>query len=182
MPSATKQQGCPCTEPIPCRAQAFPSSLYPCDPITGSLRKPPQQRGRMLRRSCSSITPGSRSLEALLEKTKATLSGRSAQTVQSPDDPSKPQRRFAFSKTLSKSLSQGSIWSVRSVRSQSSARRLFRGASIMLLASRDAKQLRAMPLPRLHRMRWWMCLEEVPRALHSILPQEEDQHGWGRCR
>eukprot|EP00063_Salmo_salar_P045019 XP_014019854.1 PREDICTED: FERM and PDZ domain-containing protein 4-like isoform X3 [Salmo salar] len=157
VPSATKQQGCPCTEPIPCRAQAFPSSLYPCDPITGSLRKPPQQRGRMLRRSCSSITPGSRSLEALLEKTKATLSGRSAQTVQSPDDPSKPQRRFAFSKTLSKSLSQGSVWSVRSVSSQSSGRRLFRGSSIMLPASLDAKQLQAVPPTRLDSSTWMRC-------------------------
>lgn len=46
----------------------------------------------MLRRSWSSITPGSGSLEALLEKTKATLNGRSAQRVQSPDDPIKPQR------------------------------------------------------------------------------------------
>uniref|UniRef100_A0A8C8FTQ1 FERM and PDZ domain containing 4 n=1 Tax=Oncorhynchus tshawytscha TaxID=74940 RepID=A0A8C8FTQ1_ONCTS len=159
VPSATKQQGCPCTEPIPCRAQAFPSSLHPCDPITGSLRKPPQQRGRMLRRSWSSITPGSRSLEELLEKTKATLSGRSAQRVQSPDDPSKPQRRFAFSKTLSKSLSlsQGSVWSVRSVSSQSSGRKLFRGASIMLPASLDAKQLQAVPLPRLDSSTWMRC-------------------------
>ncbi|CDQ57006.1 unnamed protein product [Oncorhynchus mykiss] len=147
------------SSPIPCRAQAFPSSLHPCDPITGSLRKPPQQRGRMLRRSWSSITPGSRSLEELLEKTKATLSGRSAQRVQSPDDPSKPQRRFAFSKTLSKSLSlsQGSVWSVRSVSSQSSGRKLFRGASIMLPASLDAKQLQAVPLPRLDSSTWMRC-------------------------
>uniref|UniRef100_A0A8C7WLM1 Toll-like receptor 7 n=1 Tax=Oncorhynchus mykiss TaxID=8022 RepID=A0A8C7WLM1_ONCMY len=185
VPSATKQQGCPCTEPIPCRAQAFPSSLHPCDPITGSLRKPPQQRGRMLRRSWSSITPGSRSLEELLEKTKATLSGRSAQRVQSPDDPSKPQRRFAFSKTLSKSLSlsQGSVWSVRSVSSQSSGRKLFRGASIMLPASLDAKQLQAVPLPRLDSSTWMRChgpfTHCFPKRKTNTDDDDDDEVGGG---
>ena len=139
----------------------------------------------MLRRSWSSITPGSRSLEELLEKTKATLSGRSAQRVQSPDDPSKPQRRFAFSKTLSKSLSlsQGSVWSVRSVSSQSSGRKLFRGASIMLPASLDAKQLQAVPLPRLDSSTWMRChgpfTHCFPKRKTNTDDDDDDEVGGG---
>lgn len=68
--------------------------------------------------------PGSRSLEALLEKTKATLTGKSAgQNLQSRDPP-KVQRIFS-AKTLPKSLSQGSV------ASNSSRRGLSREASLL---------------------------------------------------
>ncbi|XP_071783089.2 FERM and PDZ domain-containing protein 4 [Centroberyx gerrardi] len=114
-----------CPKPHP-HALAFPSSVPSCDPTTGSLRKP--RRVRMLRRSWSTLTPGSRSFEALLEKTKATLTGKSGvQNVQSQDNP-KLQGRFS-AKTLPKS------WSHGSVASHSSGRRLFRGASMLLPVS-----------------------------------------------
>lgn len=71
---------------------------------------------------------GSRSFEALLEKTKATLTGKSGgQNAQSQDSP-KLERRFS-AKTLPKS------WSHGSVASHSYGRRLFRGASMMLPVS-----------------------------------------------
>ncbi|XP_040913366.1 FERM and PDZ domain-containing protein 4 [Toxotes jaculatrix] len=99
---------------------ASPSSRSSCEPTTGSLRKP--RRVRMLRRSWSTIMPGSRSIEALLEKTKATLTGKSGgQNFQSLDAP-KVQRVFS-AKTLPKSFSQGSV------ASNSSARRPLREAS-----------------------------------------------------
>lgn len=70
-------------EPDP-HALAFPSSASSCDPTSGSLRKP--RRVPLLRRSWSTIMPGSRSLEALIDKTKATLSGKSrGQNFQSQD-------------------------------------------------------------------------------------------------
>ncbi|XP_023271705.1 FERM and PDZ domain-containing protein 4-like isoform X3 [Seriola lalandi dorsalis] len=104
-------------------ALASPSCGSSCDPTTGSLRKP--RRVRMLRRSWSTMMPVSRSLEALLEKTKATLTGKSAgQNFQSQDAP-KVQRKFS-SKTLPKSLSQGSV------ASNSSGRGVLRGASLLL--------------------------------------------------
>ncbi|XP_051260921.1 FERM and PDZ domain-containing protein 4 isoform X3 [Dicentrarchus labrax] len=104
-------------------ALAFSSSRSSCDPTTGSLRKP--RRVRMLRRSWSTIMPGSRSLEALLDKTKATLTGKSrGQNFQSQDPP-KVQRIFS-PKTLPKSFSQGSV------ASNSSGRRLLTGASLLL--------------------------------------------------
>ncbi|XP_070693894.1 FERM and PDZ domain-containing protein 4 [Pempheris klunzingeri] len=102
---------------------AFLSSGSSCDPSTGSLRKP--RRVRMLRRSWSTIMPGSRSLEALLDKTKATLTGRSGGQNFQSQDPPKIQRIFS-AKTLPKSLSQGSVMS------NSSGRRLLRGASLLL--------------------------------------------------
>lgn len=69
--------------------------------------------------------PGSRSLEALLEKTKATLTGKSGGQNFQSHDPPKVQRIFS-AKTLPKSLSQGSVVS------NSSGRRLLRGASLLL--------------------------------------------------
>lgn len=68
---------------------------------------------------------GSRSLEALFEKTKAILTGKNdSQNLQSQDPP-KEQMTFS-AKTLPKSLSQGSV------ASNSSGEQLLRGASLLL--------------------------------------------------
>lgn len=104
-------------------ALTFPSSRSSCDPTSGSLRKP--RRVRILRRSWSTIMTGSRSLEALLDKTKATLTGKSRGPNFQSQDPQKVQRMFS-SNTLPKSLSQGSVTS------NSAGRRLLRGASLLL--------------------------------------------------
>lgn len=109
-------------EPDP-HALAFPSSGSSRDPKTSSLRKP--RRDRMLRRSWSTTMPGSRSFEALLEKTRATLTRKSGSQNFQSQDPPKVQRIFS-AKTLPKSLSQGSV------ASNSSGRRLLRGASLLL--------------------------------------------------
>ncbi|XP_032385502.1 FERM and PDZ domain-containing protein 4 isoform X3 [Etheostoma spectabile] len=77
-----------------------------CEPKTSSIRKP--CRDRMLRRSWSTIMPNSRSLEALIEKTRATLTGRSNGQNFQTQDPPKVQKIFS-AKTLPKSLSQGSV-------------------------------------------------------------------------
>ncbi|KAM6934745.1 LOW QUALITY PROTEIN: FERM and PDZ domain-containing protein 4-like [Xenentodon cancila] len=94
-------------EPDPCTL-ASPSSGSSSDPKTSSLRKP--HRVRMLRRSWSTLMPGSRSLEALLEKTKATFSGKNEGQNSQSQDSSKVQRTFSV-KTLAKSVSQGSVTS-----------------------------------------------------------------------
>ncbi|XP_078118114.1 FERM and PDZ domain-containing protein 4-like [Sander vitreus] len=122
--SSTESRGLTQASPKPDpHALAFPSSGSLCDPKTSSIRKP--RRDRMLRRSWSTIMPSSRSLEALIEKTRATLTRRSGgQNFPSPDHP-KVQRIFS-AKTLPKSLSQGSV------ATNSSGRRLLRGASLLL--------------------------------------------------
>ncbi|XP_051815219.1 uncharacterized protein LOC127537212 [Acanthochromis polyacanthus] len=112
-------------EPDP-HALAFPSSGSSCDPTTGSLRRP--RRVRMLRRSWSTLMPGSKSLEALLEKTKATFTGKNDGQNSKSQDPPKERRTFS-AKTLPKSLSHGSV------ASNSSGRRLLRGASLLLTES-----------------------------------------------
>lgn len=76
--------------------------------------------------------PGSRSLEALLEKTKATLTGKSCgQNLQSHNAP-RVGRVFS-PKTLPKSLSQGSV------ACNSPGRELLRGASMLLPESTAPK-------------------------------------------
>nr|XP_043908148.1 FERM and PDZ domain-containing protein 4 isoform X2 [Solea senegalensis] len=107
-------------------ALAIPSNGSSYDPTTGSIRKP--HRVRMLRRSWSTMMPGSRSLEALIEKTKATLTWKSgSQNFQSQEAP-KVQRIYS-AKTLPKSFSQGSVTS------DSPGRGLQRGATQLLAAS-----------------------------------------------
>ncbi|XP_068602325.1 FERM and PDZ domain-containing protein 4 [Brachionichthys hirsutus] len=109
-------------EPAP-RALAFPSCESPCDPTSGSFRKP--HRDWMLKRNWSTMVPGSRGLEALLGKTKATLKGRSqGQSFQSQHH-LKVQRTFS-AKTLPKSFSHDSF------PSNPSERGLARGASLLL--------------------------------------------------
>lgn len=104
--------------------------------------------------------PGSRSLEALLDKTKATLTGKS-QNLQS-QEPSKVQRIFS-SKTLPKSLSQSSV------RSNSSDRRLLRRASLFLPGS---------PAPRLD-TGTWKC--HGPFS-HCFLRRKTSTQGDGEAR
>ncbi|GAA6228754.1 FERM and PDZ domain-containing protein 4-like isoform X3 [Lates japonicus] len=122
--SSTEPRGLTQASPKPnSHALASPSSRSSCDPTTGSLKKP--RRVGMLRRSWSTVMPGSRSLEALLEKTKATLTGKSGGQNFQPQDAQKVQRIFS-SKTLPKSLSQGSV------ASKSSGSGLLRGASLLM--------------------------------------------------
>ncbi|XP_074550555.1 FERM and PDZ domain-containing protein 4-like isoform X2 [Halichoeres trimaculatus] len=99
---------------------AFPISGSSCDSTTGSLRKP--RRVRTLRRSLSTIMPGSRNLEALFEKTKTSLTGKSGGQSQ---DPPKVQRIFC-ARTLPKSFSHGSV------ALNPSDKRMARGASLSL--------------------------------------------------
>lgn len=72
--------------------------------------------------------PGSKSLEALIGKTKATITGKVGGPNLQSQDPQKEQRGF-FAKTLPKSLSQGSV------ASDSTGRRLQTGVSLLLLES-----------------------------------------------
>ncbi|KAK9537692.1 hypothetical protein VZT92_005283 [Zoarces viviparus] len=104
------------------QALAFPSSGSSCDSKSSSLRKP--RRDLMLRRSWGTIMPGSGSLEALLQKTRATLTRKNGGQNQSQDHPN-VQRIFS-AKTLPKSLSHGSV------ASNSSSKRLLRRASLLL--------------------------------------------------
>lgn len=81
---------------------------------------------------------GSRSLEALLDKTKATLTGKSHGQNLQPQEPPKVQK-ISSAKVLPKSLSQGSV------SSNSSDKRLLKGASCFLPGS---------PAPRLDASTW----------------------------
>nr|XP_061799318.1 FERM and PDZ domain-containing protein 4-like [Nerophis lumbriciformis] len=83
-----------------------PSSEFSRDIVKGSLRKP--RRVPMHRRSWSTIVPSSRSFEALLEKTKATFTGKSAGQKFESQHRSKAQR-ILYAKTVTKSLSHGSV-------------------------------------------------------------------------
>ncbi|KAM4559164.1 FERM and PDZ domain-containing protein 4-like isoform 1-T1 [Odontesthes bonariensis] len=123
MRSSTEPRGQTLASPEPDpHALAFPSSGSSCDPTTGNLRMP--RRVRMLRRSWSTLMPGSRSLEALIEKTKATLTWKiDNQNMQSQDPPN--AQRAVSAKTLPKSVSHGSV------ASNSSGRRLLTEASLL---------------------------------------------------
>ncbi|XP_017278220.1 FERM and PDZ domain-containing protein 4 isoform X2 [Kryptolebias marmoratus] len=111
------------TEPSEVTLASPEPDLSSCDPATSSLRKP--HRVHMLRRSWSTLMPGSKSLEALIGKTKASLTGKiGGQNLQSHDPP-KEQKAFS-AKTLPKSLSQGSV------ASHLTGRRPHTGASLLL--------------------------------------------------
>ncbi|XP_061548585.1 FERM and PDZ domain-containing protein 4 isoform X1 [Phycodurus eques] len=81
-----------------------PSSGPSRDLLKGSLRNP--RRVPIRRRSWSAIMPGSRNFEALLERTKATFTGKSAGQKLESQHRSKAQR-ILYAKTVPKSLSHG---------------------------------------------------------------------------
>ncbi|XP_020794785.2 FERM and PDZ domain-containing protein 4 [Boleophthalmus pectinirostris] len=124
--SSTEHMGLTAGSPEPDpHATAFPpSGSCTCAHKAGGLRR--SHKVRLLRRSWSSTVPGAKSFEALFEKTKATLTGRSGGQS---EDPLKSGR------TLPKSCSQGSV------SLNSSGSRLLRGAS-SLLPQMDMSTLR----------------------------------------
>ncbi|XP_072300669.1 FERM and PDZ domain-containing protein 4 isoform X2 [Eucyclogobius newberryi] len=118
--SSTEHMGLTAASPEPDpHATAFPSSgSCTCAHKAGSLRR--SHKVRALRRSWSTTVPGAKSFEALFEKTKATLTGRSGGQS---EDHLKVQRS---DNTLPKSCSQGSVTL------NSSGSKLLRGASFLL--------------------------------------------------
>ncbi|XP_051938487.1 FERM and PDZ domain-containing protein 4 isoform X1 [Hippocampus zosterae] len=104
-----------CTEPSGlnwARPESNPHALYTpssgssCDLLKNSLRKP--RRVPMRSRSWSTLMAGSRSFEALLERTKATFIGKSAGQKLESQHCSKAQR-VLYVKSVTKSLSHGSV-------------------------------------------------------------------------
>ncbi|KAM8857744.1 FERM and PDZ domain-containing protein 4 isoform 2-T2 [Synchiropus picturatus] len=105
--SSTQPSGQTVAVPEPDRRGIdLPASKSSCDLIAGSLRRP--CKSRTLRRTWSTIMPGTRSLESLLDKTKATLAGREEGQKVSAKDPSKVQKIFS-AKALAQSSFQASI-------------------------------------------------------------------------
>lgn len=98
----------------------------PVEPPSGSFRKP--KKVWMPKRSWSAMVPSSRSFEVLLDKTKATFTGRrNSQHFQSENLES--QQKMSSAKILPKSLSQGSVTS------SMSEKKILRGASLFLPGS-----------------------------------------------
>lgn len=96
------------------------------EPTSGSFKKP--HRVWIPKRSWSAIMPNSRSFEVLLDKTKATFTGKSnSQHFQSENLERK--QRMSSAKILPKSSSHGSVASCMS------EKKLLRGASLFLPGS-----------------------------------------------
>ncbi|XP_041128475.1 FERM and PDZ domain-containing protein 4-like isoform X5 [Polyodon spathula] len=123
--------------------QAAPLSLTNCDFSGGSLSHP--QKGKILRRSCSSVTSGSVNIERLFEGTTGTIGTKCLQSPESPE--TKPQKRVDLSigKKLAKSYSQGSVttnstcWSTVNDNKESGRN------SVMFPVHKDSKQFRTLP-------------------------------------
>ncbi|XP_028292039.1 FERM and PDZ domain-containing protein 4-like isoform X4 [Gouania willdenowi] len=146
-------------EPNP-HAQTFPSSRSLPDSTTGSLRK--RRRVRMPQRRWSTLMPGSRSLEALLEKTKATLTRKTnAQALQSQDFP-KVQKIFS-AQSLPKSFLQSSLVS------NVSRRQLVRGTSMLLPESTRPRLDEGM----------WRCHGSLSHCFsrRRVNTSDDDEHG-----
>ncbi|XP_061925129.1 FERM and PDZ domain-containing protein 4 isoform X1 [Entelurus aequoreus] len=105
--SCTQHSGLVCARPeSDPHALLYPSSASSCDILKGSLRKP--RKVHMHRRSWSTLMQGSRSFEALLERTKATFTGKSG--GQSPESQHGAKvQRVSYAKTVPKSFSHGSV-------------------------------------------------------------------------
>ncbi|XP_039599559.1 FERM and PDZ domain-containing protein 4 isoform X2 [Polypterus senegalus] len=123
-------------------AQSTSSSLTPFDLSGGNLRHP--QKGKILRRSNSSVTAGSGSAEVLLERTKSSLGPKCLQSPEPAECKSQKRIDLTFGKRLSKSFSQSSVatssscWSIMSDTKE-------RRSSVVMPLHRDAKQFRNLP-------------------------------------
>uniref|UniRef100_A0AAV2JZJ8 FERM and PDZ domain-containing protein 4 n=1 Tax=Knipowitschia caucasica TaxID=637954 RepID=A0AAV2JZJ8_KNICA len=157
--SSTEHMGLTATSPEPDpHNTVYPSSgSCSCAHKAGGLRR--SQKVRKLRRSWSTTVPGARSFEALFEKTKATLTGRSGGQ---PEESLKVQRP---TKTLRQSWSQGSV------ALNSSGSRLLKGAS-SLLPQMDMSTLRCHG-PLSHCFLW---RKEHSQDDDSKPEQEEDNN------
>ncbi|XP_058884967.1 FERM and PDZ domain-containing protein 4-like isoform X2 [Acipenser ruthenus] len=129
--------------PKPDHVRAAPLSIRTCDISEGSLSNP--QKGKILRRSYSSVTSGSGNIERLFERTKGTIGTKCLQSPESPE--TKPQKSvdLPIGKRLAKSYSQGSVatnstcWSIVNDNKES------RRNSVMFPVHKDCKQFRTLP-------------------------------------
>ena len=96
----------------------------------------PLQRGRELRRSSSSVTAGSGSVEVLFDKSRT----RSQQQISSQQQGESKLQRRPTRKRLSKSYSQGSVASHSTC--WSAGTRDSRRASVMFPLHKDTKHLK----------------------------------------
>ncbi|XP_026867613.2 FERM and PDZ domain-containing protein 4 isoform X2 [Electrophorus electricus] len=142
-------------------AQGF----HQCDSDIISLR-----RGRDLRRSSSSLTTGSGSIEALFEKARATSMGRIQQGNVQATEPQLQRRPTKM--RLSKSYSQGSMASHSSCWSISS--KDSRGASVILPLQKDTKQMKASQ--KLD-TRNWSCNGPFSSCFFKRKKQSEEDDG-----
>uniref|UniRef100_A0A8C4SJ56 FERM and PDZ domain-containing protein 4 n=1 Tax=Erpetoichthys calabaricus TaxID=27687 RepID=A0A8C4SJ56_ERPCA len=123
-------------------AQSTSSSLTPFDLSGGNLRHP--QKGKILKRSNSSVTAGSGSAEVLFERTKSSLGSKCLQSPEPAECKSQKRIDLPFGKRLSKSFSQSSVatssscWSIMSDTKE-------RRSSVVMPVHRDAKQFRNLP-------------------------------------
>ncbi|XP_035267689.1 FERM and PDZ domain-containing protein 4-like isoform X2 [Anguilla anguilla] len=165
-PGAPKRE--PSNPPEQNRAALPPASLPPHrNPGTDSQR-PPSQRGRGLRRSPSSRPAGSRSFDALLEKTRAAIGGKCLRSPRSPD--SRPRKR-PVGKRLLKSRSQSSF-STRPAAGRDRGR-----ASAVPPAPKGAGRLRGLPKRDAGA---WKCHGPFGRCFHgnaggSAEDEDEDE-------
>nr|XP_057938222.1 FERM and PDZ domain-containing protein 4 isoform X3 [Doryrhamphus excisus] len=109
MPPSLFQSRTEPSKPVWAEAESDPhDALLPntCDLLKGSLGKP--RKARTHRRSWSTLMQGSRSFEALLERTKATFTGRSGGQNAESQHRLKVQR-VSYAKTIPKSFSHGSV-------------------------------------------------------------------------
>ncbi|MGH0153796.1 UNVERIFIED_CONTAM: hypothetical protein FKN15_037729 [Acipenser sinensis] len=129
--------------PKPDHVRAAPLSSRTCDFSGGSLSHP--QKGKILRRSCSSVTTGSGNIERLFERTKGTIGAKCLQSLESPEI--KPQKRVDLSKgkRLAKNYSQGSVTTNSTCWSTVNDNKESRRNSVMFPVHKDSKQFGTLP-------------------------------------
>ncbi|XP_058886113.1 FERM and PDZ domain-containing protein 4-like isoform X1 [Acipenser ruthenus] len=129
--------------PKPDHVRAAPLSSRTCDFSGGSLSHP--QKGKILRRSCSSVTTGSGNIERLFERTKGTIGAKCLQSLESPE--TKPQKRVDLSKgkRLAKNYSQGSVTTNSTCWSTVNDNKESRRNSVMFPVHKDSKQFGTLP-------------------------------------
>nr|XP_015216933.1 PREDICTED: FERM and PDZ domain-containing protein 4 isoform X2 [Lepisosteus oculatus] len=123
--------------------KAAPLNSRPCDLSSGSIKYP--QKSKMLRRSSSSVTARTGSIETLFEKTKATIGGKCLQSPESPESNSQKRADQPAGKKLSKSYSQGSVATHSTSWPTASGNKESRRASVVLPVPKDSKQFRTLP-------------------------------------
>ncbi|MBN3320550.1 FRPD4 protein, partial [Atractosteus spatula] len=123
--------------------KAAPLNSRPCDLSSGSIKYP--QKSKMLRRSSSSVTSRTGSIETLFEKTKATIGGKCLQSPESPESNSQKRADQPAGKKLSKSYSQGSVATHSTSWPTASGNKESRRASVVLPVPKDSKQFRTLP-------------------------------------
>ncbi|XP_042190426.1 FERM and PDZ domain-containing protein 4 [Callorhinchus milii] len=161
------------------QAHATALNLKACDVSGGSFRVP--QRRNVLRRCSSNVTPGARSVETFLEKSRSSAAFRYTDLSDVPNPkPIQKRMELPLGKRLSKSHSQGSVITSSSCCSTATDSKEIRRSSQIFSVQKDFRPIKPLPFPKVETSNWKCHGPFTYCFLNKDTDVDDEDDGYGK--